>query len=104
MRSLMEFPIFAGMATPLFGQIAISMPVDREAIILTIANIHSNTKGNIVVNSTLEAAVRNDTPFVVELYLISGFLDHSPPDLGQFPRVLGVCAAEGPPKSCDKFA
>lgn len=29
-------------------------------------------------------------------YLISGFRDLSPPDLGHFPSVFGICAAEGP--------
>ncbi len=41
-------------------------------------------------------------PKPVEQYLISGFRDHSPPDLGQFPSVLGVCAAESPSQSCHR--
>ncbi len=35
-------------------------------------------------------------------YLISGFRDHSPPDLGQFPSVFGICAAETPSPSCHR--
>jgi hypothetical protein len=46
-----------------FAQTSVPIAVDKGQFTLLINGMHPNTVGNITVNSTLEASIRNDTAF-----------------------------------------
>jgi hypothetical protein len=80
-----------------FAQTAVPLQVDKGQFTLLINTIHPNTVGNITVNSTLDASIRNDTTFdfVSLTFELLGFNDDG--------QDLRICDAYNVGLKCEFF-